>query len=705
MLLRHTQLSLALLASFPALAADEVLRTAPIVVSATRIEQSSFDAPAAIDVLDQSAIGAAQWQVNASESLARVPGVFTQNRQTYSQDLQVSVRGFGARSQFGIRGLRVIADDIPASMPDGQGSTGSFSLASAERIEVLRGPQAALYGNHSGGVLQLFTRDGPARPTLDASYGAGSYGSARAGLQFGGQRGDLNYNVDTSRFQTEGWRDHSAARRNQANAKLRWTLDERSTLSFVASYLDQPENQDPLGLSAAQMRANPRQVDTSSATNPYTMNTRRSLSNAQGGLVYERRMSDADTLRAVVYAGARKNIQYLAIPLATQNAATHSGGISLIDRDFGGLGLRWTHRWQGLTLTTGADWEDMADTRKGYLNNFGQIGGLKRDEDNLATSLGLYAQLLWEPAPDWSVSGGVRASRVRFSARDRYVVAGNGDDSGSATYSAVTPSFGVLHKLTSSVNLYANVGRSFETPTFVEMAYRPDGSSGLNFNLQPSTSVQAELGLKAYLGPATRLNAAVFQIDTRNEVVIARSGGGRNSYQNAGRSQRRGLELGVDSEFGGGWSVALSYTLLDARYRESFRTCNATPCNVATGVGTAVAAAGNRIPGVPRNALFAELAWAKPALGLSTALEVRQAGVIYVDDRNSEAADAYTLLNWRIGFEQKRGDLTLKQFLRIDNLGDKPYVGAVYVGDANGRYYAPGVGRNLLAGISLSQVW
>ncbi len=304
-----------------------------MVVTATRIERADFDVPAAIDAVGARAIAEDKLQVNLSETLNRVPGIVVQNRQNYAQDLQISSRGFGARSTFGVRGVRLIADGIPATMPDGQGQGATFNLASAQRIEVLRGPFAALYGNSSGGVVQIFTADGPPEPTVTGSFDFGSYGQRREGVQFGGQSGNANYIADLSRFETDGYRDHSAARRDALNAKVKLELPiGRLTLLFNA--LEQPDTQDPLGLTRAQWQANPRQADASAIA----FDTRKSVRQNQGGAVL-----DFDTAsvqwQAKVYGGDRQVTQYLA---QTGDTPLGAGGVVDLDRTYGGLGLRGT---------------------------------------------------------------------------------------------------------------------------------------------------------------------------------------------------------------------------------------------------------------------------------------------------------------------------------------------------------------------------
>lgn len=712
------RLALASLASATALIAHAQVSTAPVVVTATRVEQPSFDLPLAIDVIEGERMREQRLGVNVSEVLGSVPGTVVQSRETYAQEQQIVIRGFGARSQFGVRGIKLIADGIPASTPDGQGGSGLFDLRSARRIEVLRGPFSALYGNHSGGVVQLFTEDGPERPTLTGDFAAGSYGAWRAGLKFGGQSGGLNYIGSASRFETDGYRDWSGARKDQVNAKLSFRPDAKSSWTFQFNYLNQPDNLDPLGLTAAELARDRRQASPAALD----FDTRRSLDNLQGGVVFETALSDVDTLRAIAWLGQRGNEQFLAIPLVTQNGLGHSGGLSTIDRDFGGVGLRWTRRSETLTLTAGADYERAQDVRKGYLNNNGVQGVLKRDEDNTVSQAGAYVQGEWWFARDWSLSAGLRYTRVAFDSQDKFICTTslvtapgtapglcsgstlavdatrfNPDDSGSVTHSAWTPALGLLYRLSPSVNLYANTGRSFETPTFIELAYRPDGGSGLNFELKPSESNHYELGMKAFLGRDLRMNLAVFQIDTRDEIVVFSNSGGRATFQNAGKTRRRGVELAIDGPLGAGFQGYLSATWLDARFQDSFQTCDVIPCTAAQ---RKTVAAGNRLPGVPNYVVHGELSWRHAPLGFSSAIEGRWNGKVLANDINTVAAERYFVANLRAGFEQRVGGWRFSEFARIDNVLDEEFIGAVYVNEGNLRFFAPAPERSYLIGAS-----
>jgi iron complex outermembrane receptor protein len=667
-----------------------------VSVSATRIERESRDLPVSIDTVGQRAIREDNPQVNLSEALNRVPGITVQNRNNYAQDLQISTRGFGGRSTFGVRGVRLIADGIPASMPDGQGQAATFSLGSAERIEVMRGPFSSLYGNAAGGVIQIFTADGPREPTASASVVAGSYDTFKLGAQLAGTGGRINYLADLSRFGSEGYRDHSAVQRDHLNTRFKIDAGDRGTVTLVVNALDQPETQDPLGLTAAQVAQNRRQA----GTNAIAFNTRKSIAQSQLGLAWDLPLSGSDRIEARAHFGDRQVTQHLAIPLATQSAATHAGGVVDLDRGYSGAGLRWTRSTElsgtPLTASAGLDYERMAERRKGFINNFGATGALKRDEDDVVATSGLYLQAEWRPWQRWGVLAGVRYTRVSFESTDYFIAAGNGNDSGSADFSRTTPTAGVTYQVSADVNAYANIGKGFETPTFAELAYKSSGATGLNFALRPALSLHREIGVKSKLGDSMRLNVALFRIDVTNEIVVDTNAGGRSTFKNASKTKRDGLELAWEGYLQHGFEAALTYTLLDARFTQPFQTVISTPSVPAT------VNAGNRLPGVPSRSLAGELVWRYAPAAFHAGIELRHNGKIYVNDPNTEAADAYTVWNLRAGFEQRGRNWRVTEFVRVNNLSDRQYIGSVIVAEANNRFYEPAPGRNWLGGIAAS---
>ncbi|TEA77069.1 TonB-dependent receptor [Allopusillimonas ginsengisoli] len=677
----------------------EVASLKPIVVTSTQIERPVFDIPASVDLLQGELMRRNQMQVNLSESLAAIPGILVQNRENYAQDLRISLRGFGSRSTFGVRGIRLYVDGIPATMPDGQGQTSNIDIASIDRIEVLRGPFSALYGNSSGGVIQIFTQEGEGPPSIGSSLATGSNGQVRYGLQASGSRGaglgDLDYLISTSRYVTEGYRDHSGARKNLANIKLGLAPDDDSKLTLILNSVDVKAD-DPQGLTRDEFMEDPRQA----APNAVTYNTRKTVSQTQGGLTYERTLNVDNTLRLMAYYGQRTTRQYLAIPPASQQAPSHAGGVIDLQRDYGGFDARWESKLslagQPLTLIGGIAYDTVTEDRRGYNNYAGPAtnpvlgvkGDLRRKETNTIWNLDPYLQASWQFAPQWTLDAGLRYSSVHFDADDHYITAGNPDDSGAATYRKALPMAALGYQPNDNVHLYATIGRGFETPAFSELSYRNDNLPGLNLDLQPSVNTSVEIGAKIKLGRGL-LTAALFQTRTDDEIVTASSLGGRTTYRNAGRTRRDGFELGWSGELARHLRGTLAYTWLNARYRDGFNTPDG------------VIPSGNQIPGVARQSAFASLDWAPPS-GWQAGVEGRYLGKMYVNDSNDEATPSYFTAALHAGYVWSLENWRLNAFARVDNVLDKRYAGSAIINAGFGRYYEPAPGRNWTAGLNAS---
>jgi iron complex outermembrane receptor protein len=672
---RRLAAALAWGAGLPVLAEQGPVAMDTLVVSATRAEARAFDVPAAIGSVDAAAISVAGPLVNLSEALARIPGITAANRQNYSQDLQLSIRGFGSRSTFGIRGVRLVVDGIPATMPDGQGQASNASLASASRIEVLRGPLALLYGNAAGGVVQVFTEAGAPRPIATLSASRGSFDASRVGASLAASSEVLRYTLDASRFETGGYRDHSAARREQLNAKASWQAAPATRVDFVVNALDQPEAQDPLGLTRAQFESNPRQAPAVA----FTQDAGKAVRQQQGGIVLDHRIDEATNVVARVYAGARSLDNKLSIPPAAQLPATSSGGIVSFDRDYQGVGLQLTRRFaaaegMGGRIVAGIEHDRMRDDRQGYLNNAGARGQLRRDEDDRVHNTDVLLQAMLD-AGRWSAIAGVRASRVQFDTRDRYVAPGNPDDSGAVRYSAANPVAGLTWHASPRLNVYANAGRGFETPTFTELAYR-NNASGLNTALAASRGDHLELGAK-WRGEGQLLDVAAFDIRTRDEIVVDANVGGRSTFRNAGRTTRRGAEVAYAGQWLRELRASAAFTALDARFDD-----------------------GRRLPGAPPRSAFAELAWT-PREAFHAAVEIVHTGRLYVNDANEDFAPAATVVNLRAGAVIAWGALELRPLLRLENATDRKYAGSVIVNEANRRFFEPAPPRAWMAAVTV----
>ncbi|MBI5784281.1 MAG: TonB-dependent receptor [Rhodocyclales bacterium] len=675
----------------PALhAADTRITTEQVVVTATRIERNSFDLPVSIDVVEGETLRDGKPLVNLTETAVRIPGVVVNNRYNASQDLAVSSRGFGARASFGVRGVRIYADGIPITMPDGQGQTGTFNLDTAKSVEFMRGPFSALYGNSSGGVVHIHTRDGELQPTLGGSLTAGSYDTLRESLTFEGQNGGLNYIVNATDFESDGYREHSRNTRETLHAKLRYSFSEATRLTLLASTLDQFA-EDPLGLTEAQYRQDPRQA----GTNAIARNTRVYRKHEQAGVVLDHALSAQDGVSLTGYRGTRDNQQYQTLGAA--------GRVAAIDREFGGTELKWTQRAsladRPFNLAAGVNYDSMEDVRTQYNAAGGVlIPGATRDELQKVHNVDEFVQATFEPGADWLLVAGLRHTDIRFDITDRMPTPVDG--SGSLRFSNTSPVVGATYRLLPTLNLYANYGRGFETPTFIELTYvgnpTTNGGAGPNLELQPSKSRNYEVGAKALIADNTRVNLAAFRIDTENEIVTDLGNGATASFKNAGRTQRVGIELAIDSALPYEFNVYGAFSWMTAKFRDDF--CTGSPPCVPV-------AADNRIPGTYGTTAYVELSWQHPASGFATALEGVHFGHTYTNDSNVQQAEGYSLYHFRAGFAQKLANWRLREFLRIENLTDETYVSSVRVNASQadtGAAFEPGARRNAFVGIAAS---
>lgn len=692
--------------------------TDTVTISASGAERRAFDTPFAVGVVGAEELRAAGPMINLSEVLVRVPGLVVNNRSNYAQDLQINSRGFGARASFGVRGLRLYADGIPASGPDGQGQVTNFDLAGAARVEVLRGPFSALYGNSSGGVISLVS-EAPRerRVSLDADVGSDGLRQGRLGVA-APLGGGFSVRAQVSRMQTDGFRPQSSAERTLGNVRLAWEQPSDRVV-LVLNAIDQPAL-DALGLTRAQFEADPDQ--TAGVALPQDapgqadrFNTRKNTWQDQAGLSWRHRFEQGGALResqVAAFAGKRSVTQWQSIPVATQlNVANPTltekqpGGVIDFDRSYQGIDGRLVWRWdmgQGHTaqLVTGASLEGSREDRRGFENFIGApaerllgvTGKLRRDEVNRVSARDAYAQADVEFTPQWAASLGVRTGRVTFRSEDHYIVGSNLDDSGELSYRYTNPVAALQWRASSELHTYLSLGRGFESPTLNELAYRPDGQAGFNTDLKAQKSRQVELGAKWRPAAAgLSLDAALFDARSDDEIGVATNRGGRSTFRNVGRTQRRGAELAFSARLSSSLRAMLSATTLQATYVDGFAVCAALPC-LST---TLPVPAGNRIAGTMARSAYAELAWA-PVAGIELAAEARGQGRVPVNDVNSDFAAGFGLLALRARWQMETAIGRLELLGRVDNLADRRVAGSVIVNEGNSRFFEPAPGRNWL---------
>ncbi|NNH01319.1 TonB-dependent receptor [Acinetobacter sp. ANC 5414] len=672
-------------------------------IEATRTDTDWLQTPASVYRIDQNN-NENNLGINLSETLKGVPGLQLNNRENYAQDLQISMRGFGARSTFGVRGIRLYVDGIPATMPDGQGQTSNIDLGSLDHIEVLGGPFSSLYGNSSGGTILTTTKEGEGRDSIQLGYSGGSHNKGHADivLQGGAEKpNEPSYIVSSSYFDTDGYRDHSAARKVLSNAKLTWNMDDDSKLNLIVNHVDINAD-DPQGLTRAQWKANPKQVND--AANVYDV--RKEINQTQTGLTWSKPINDQHEINVMAYLGDREVTQYQSIPQAPQNNPRHAGGVIDFSRNYYGTDLRWTGKdlLPNTRFTAGLAFDYMDEDRQGYENfnannQFGLKGDIRRDEKNTLWNLDPYVQASWDFLPKWTLDTGLRYSNVHYESKDHYIVVGNGDDSGKKDYQKLLPSAALSWEISPEFSTYIGYAKGFETPTFTEMAYSKN--DGMNFDLKPANSDNYELGLKSQnqLGNFT---AAIFKSNTQDDIVSAGTENGRATYRNADKTLRQGLELSWNKNLWRDLTAQASYSFIDATF-DAFVAEIENPQNPSQPKVAAIQS-GNYIPGVAKNQAFVALAW-QPETGFNAGLDVRYIDKLYVDDINSDAAPSYTLTSANVGYVWKNADWKVRTFARVDNLFDEDYVGSVIVNDGNGRFFEPADGVNWSAGLSVTKAF
>ena len=667
-----------------------------VTVQGGRIEQRQFDTPASVQVIDEATLRNSGPQVNLSETLGRVPGVVSLNRNNYAQDVQISIRGFGSRAPFGLRGIRLITDGIPATIPDGQGQASTVALTSASRIEVLTGPLAQLYGNSSGGVIQTFTREAGAAPEASTQIFAGSYGLTRTDWQASARAGAVGIVADYSNFGIEGYRVNSAAQRKQFNTVMTWDVKEDTKARFILNSFDMPYAKDPLGLTAAQYQADASQAGTSAEST----RTRKAVAQNQFGTVVDHRIDKDLSLMARVYFGDRQNLQYQSTPAWTG-----------LNRNFYGTGLQAKGQkafadGTGIDWIIGMDFDSAKELRRGGVTSNGeQTGSDTRNELNKAVNRDFFAQLNWHFDEKWTFTTGARNSKVILSSKDNYYTSSSTNGSGEVTYKATSPVFGLTFHANDALNLYVNMGNGFETPTLSEVAYTTTGTNNttiletFNTSLVASKSHHQEAGLKWKPNNSTQLDAAIFHIYTDNEITNKLTSGGKTAYQNASRTVRDGLEFAFRKVVDPHLRTQIALTWMTVTYDQRFRTYPTS---------TTYVNAGNTLPAIPQRQFFGNLTWTqneqstKPGSftpGMELAADLVGRSKIFANDLNTYEASGYSMVNVRAQQKYKWGPFNTTTYAGIDNLFERKAVGSVIVNQSSLQFFEPAMPLTALVGI------
>ena len=645
-----------------------------VVVTATRLPVESSRLPFAVARLEREQIQNARQQLGLDEALSGVPGMFFQNRYNFAQDLRVAIRGFGARANFGIRGIRIVADDIPLTLPDGQASVDSIDLGSADSIEVIRGPFSAVYGAASGGVILIRSEEGPVDPFISGRLNLGSYDYIQGQLKVGGQAGRTSYMANLSSTELDGYRDQSKLETTLLNGKIQHEFNDSTDLSVVLNAVDSPTADDPGGLNAREVAEDRRQA----APRNVLFDAGESVEQQSLGAALRKRYEDSELLVNGHYVN-RSFDNRLPFDI---NSNGQGGSVDL-DRDFYGLTARWTESLTtGARIVFGGEYAAQRDHRRRFANNQGVLGELTTDQDEDVTNTALFVQAMWDATDQLTVNLGARYDEVDYEVSDRLGLGGSGE----AEFDAFSPMAGLSWAVSDNANLYANASRSFDPPATTELA-NPDGPTGFNQRLDPQEATNYELGIK---GGAGRLayEVAVFHIDVDDAIVpFELEGSGQSFFENAGSATHDGLEASLRFNLNDQWNASLSYTWSDFEF-DRFQGSDGEDFD------------GNRIPGIPEHLVQAEIRW-NPIPGLDLAFDVLHASSFYANNANTVEDGDYTVANLRFGYRWTGQNIEAEPFAGINNLFDEKYNGNVRLNAGFGRYFEPAPEINYYAGVTI----
>lgn len=650
-----------------------------VVVTATRAEKTLATVPAAVSVISGEDIQLGRQQLGLDESLGRIPGLFMQNRYNFAQDLRIAIRGAGSRATFGIRGIKIYLDGIPATLTDGQGGVDDVDLGSAQRVEVIRGPASSLYGSSSGGVISVFTEEGPDTPFAEAATTVGEYDMQKFQLKTGGAHGRLNYLVNASHLTLDGYRDHALVDHWLVNSKWQFDLDADSDLMVIVNAVDSPVADDPGSIPKDLVEADPRQAWPANVA----FGAGETLDQQRVGLVYRRNFGAAHELSLRNFYLWRDFLTFLPF---------EGSGVSAFDRFFFGGGAQYSYTatlfGRPNRFTAGFEADSQQDDRTRYDNVLGTKGALTLEQQEEAQSYGFYFRNEFAITDSLELSVGGRYDIVDMSIDDEFLV--NDDQSAELDFDEFSPTAGLVWILDPRISIYANYGTAFETPTFTELggAAQDFGEQGIAIggfnNVQAQTADSFEIGLRGAIWDRIDFDVAAFTMQVDDEVTNVATIGDRGVFENTD-TDRKGVEAAVVVHVFEGLKLTAAYTYSDFEF-ERF------PSNATL--------EGNRMPAIPEQQWYAELAYTHDN-GLYLIWDVLWVDEYFADNANAAVNEAYVVSNLRCGRSFEFGDVRVSPFLGINNLFDEEYNGNVRPNSFGARFYEPAPDLNIYAGMTV----
>ena len=647
-----------------------------VVVSATRISTSAEQVPIAISRYKADEVQSIRQQLSLQEYIAAVPGLFSLNANNYAQDLRISIRGFGARASFGIRGIKIIVDGVPETTPDGQGQIDNLNLGIIDNIEVIRGPASSLYGNASGGVIQINTLDHVDQPFVELGTAFGAFGMQQYQASIGKSMDSGTTVIAQGSYNTgNGYRDNSGYKNWNFNGHVNHKFQNKAKLIFNLNYSDSPQADDPGGVNLEDRNSNP----SAARDRNVMLRAGEAISQFKASSSYNLPLGENGELSAYGYGATRSFDGFIPVEF---------GGSIELDRTYYGVGANYQIKSIGKTsvnkLQFGVDINSQDDTRLRFMNN----GGVRGDEvsfmNDIFTALGFYIIDQFEVG-SLLISGGLRYDRNSISSDSR--VLGVGDAMTSLDYNSLNPSLGITFKSTDNSAFFGNYSRSFETPSLSELFFNPTGGPGLNTELNPQIANSFELGYR-YFNDRFSVEAVLYRVNTQDDLVPFQLEDlpELTFFRNAGKTKRQGIEVSGQLRLVNSLVVQSSYTYSDFSY-EDF---------VASGTDFS----GNVLPGVPKHNFVLSIK-NNSTEGLIYHIEGRVLSELFADDSNTNVSNGYTLVNAQIGYSWNVNSTMVRPYIGVNNLLNVDYNDNVRLNAFGGRHYEAGPPIHLFGGIKV----
>ena len=646
----------------------------PITVSAPKINTDINKTPISVFKYTASVFQESQQQLSLQEYIYNTPGLFSMNANNYAQDLRISIRGFGARAAFGIRGIKLIVDGIPETTPDGQGQVDNLNLDIIKEMEIIRGPASSLYGNASGGVIKINSLNNFEKNFIKVTATIGSYNLRQQNITAGIKTGIINSILHYNKTISDGYRDHSELNALNFSWQSFANISKKSKLNILVNYASSPTANDPGGINIDAVKENRKQARDRNIT----FNAGERINQTKIGLNYSQNINKNNTFSISPFFSSRSFVGQLPFEF---------GGIVNLDRAYYGMNSNYQFSKKiknvDYKLNIGLDMAEQVDKRWRYENLEGNRGALVFDQKESFSNIGLY--LLEQIKSDkFLFSGGLRFDRNKLEAKDNYIP--NGDDSGGIKLSAWNPSIGMSYEISPAHFMFTNFSTSFETPSLSELSANPTGEGGFN-SLDPQKANNYELGIKGYLSNNGRYEVVAFHIGTKNELAPFELDEfpGRTFYRNSGKGKRNGLEFFMDYHFNTKINATANYTFSDFIY-DKYELGNGDDFN------------GKQLPGIPKYNGSISLKY-KNEKGLHVKMQSRYIGELFANDANTISDDAYVLINLNTGYKIEKNKFTITPFFGINNLLNTEYNDNIRINGFGGRYYEPGPELNFYGGV------